>query len=158
MENVKLLEDKSKEGLPQKYHNLLPWQYEVLRLKFLKPSITQVMLAGMVNRSRLSVSIFLRSDKYKNAVVEFGKDRFFHLIPTALNSFEEVLKSKNDNAKLNACLRILEDSGVLGKEVITRIMNQINTQINVSALELRGKGIDELNEMLLNQLRGGKRS
>lgn len=140
-------------GIPHKFKNLLPWQYAVLVAKFNNPKATQVQLSKVGGIRQASVCNFFKSDRYKSAVVEYGKEMLFHLIPVAVHSFRELLRHKNAEVRLKATMKILEDSGVLNKETVTRIMNQINTQINVSSQELRGKNIAELNEMLLNQLR-----
>lgn len=142
------------ESVPVAFRNLKLWQYQVLQLKFENPKIKNKECAAVVQKTEPQICEFFKSDYFKNAVVEYGKSRLFNLIPKALKTVEEVMDDNNAHAKLNAALKILEDSGILTKETIQRFFNQINTQINVASFDLKSKSVKELSEMLISQIRG----
>jgi hypothetical protein len=145
---------KDLQEIPNNFSNLKLWEYKAIQLKFSHPNMEQKDIATECGKTPASICQFFSSARFKNAIVEYGKERLFWLIPKALASFSDILEKGTPNAKLNACIKVLEDSGVLSKETITKVLNQINTQINVSSLNLKQKSVQELNEMLINQIKG----
>lgn len=101
------------------------------------PQATVREIADETNLTTEAVKQFIASNKYLHAMRFIASGKFSSLVPLALEGFRECLMSPNNEIKLKACLKVLENEQIIGPS---------RMEINVN--DLRSQPIDKINRII----------
>lgn len=114
MNELSKIEEINNELLElEEYKNLTDLQRQILVERFENSSLTQEEISEKLDCSRITVSRFLNSKEFEVLSKELGRIKKHNLIPLALKTLEDCMLAKNEGVRLQASLKVLEDSGII---------------------------------------------
>lgn len=102
-----------------------------------KPEARLSEIAQNVNMTQTACKQLMQSNKYLMAMRSVATSEMTQMLSMALNGLKECLTSASQTVKLNACVKVLENEGIIGP-----------TRMDISVSDLRSQPIEKINRII----------